>query len=1668
MRSTILTALFLFNIIVFCQALSPHSEDATLISNTGVITATADAGPDQALTCDVSSVTLGGPNTSTGPDVNYEWTDINGNFIDSSPDTEVFEAGEYILSVTNTLTSFVDMDTTIVIEDFGFPEFEIEFTTNILTCANPTVLLTSVLDDPNTVVTYEWFGPEGNMASTNANIQANVSGNYLLVITDVNNGCINERDVVVLEDIQSTTTDIDYGTFSSFPIEIDAGSYTTNMSASYSWEARDGLQVDSFPVAIISKAGEFTLLEDLGNSVCVNKFVFKVLGVSLSADAGPDQTIFCNVDVVTVGSASNPTGSEFSYEWTDQGQNVVGTQPFFDVTSAGVYTLTITNTSTGESSSDTVVVNVNQDLPDIVIDPTEDLDCQNTLVSIFASTSTSNVSFSWGSSNGNIISSPNQPNITVDQGGDYTVTVTDNTNGCTGLSTVNVESNQTEATTINVPSITSSEPFVHLFGTDYIDEENDGPHDYIWSDQNGFLDDRPEIMVEQSGIYTFVATNIHGCITTVIFTVNFAQNVVANAGPDQRLTCLSSVVFLGSPVTSTGPFLTYTWTDEFGNIISNFSEPSVSTPGQYQLSVENTNTGEIAVDVVIVIDDTEKPQLTIAPAPTITCLAPTASLFATSSNVPSGLANYMWSGPSGTGILTDPNQSSITVGASGEYAVILTNGLSGCSSEQSTSVTEDLGGQTQTVPTITSTTPTFTIDPSNFMQDVNSTYVWTAQVGLTVTNFPLAEISQAGTYTFVQTNIQTGCTTSYQYTVQFTNNTIADAGPDQELACNMVTAVLGSNNTSVGSDFTYVWTDEFGNQVGTTPFLEVTIPGIYTLTVFNTQNNTFDSDEVFVSIDDVAISISIPTPDILDCENTTVTVEGNSFGGTNLEYQWSTFDGNILSATNQVNIEVDQPGNYMLEVTDPSNGCSNIDIVLVEQNIDGGSFDIAPIQSSMYPITITADDFPAGLNLDFAWTPVPGLTVTSATTAEIAQPGQYTFVATNIETGCDYNYVYTIYDNVLADAGVSQSLTCDISSVTIGSVNSTTGPNIEYNWQNANGTQIATTLNVDVSESGLYTLQVTDVMTGETIQDQVLVDENFDEPLFVVRSPAPLTFDEPITLIDATLFSPDATDAEFSWSTFGGNIVSNPNAEDIEVDKAGIYELTVTNTSNGCISTSAIEVVQNFDSDIILLERIVVSSFPVPLDPSAIIADTAGITHQPYPLIRSSNFEFKWVERQGLQIADFPFAQVFQDGIYAFLKIDLSTGFVTRYEYDISLMSSLAMADAGPDVEINCSTSTIDFCLGGENTSEGSEFTYEWVSSNGVSVSVERILKISTMEEIAGFPYTLIVTNTITGEEAFDTIALVENTIAPTVSTASEVTWTCSDTSVLLSLDVEDPSDQIVIDWSTFDGIINSDATQENITVGGVGIYMYEVTDLANGCSTFGEVVVMPDMNGLMLSIDITDVSCSGLADGSIDIQVNGGTAPYTFDMPSLSNLAAGEYTVSVTDANDCMIIASATINEPDAINIDFIINADNLIEAIVTGGVGGYTYDWNVEADSNIIDNPVNGTEYELTITDANGCQLTETYIFVLDGVFSPSAKELSIFPNPTNGLLEVQIDSQSSQSVTQLQIFDIQGMSMNLDQKLILNSKITLDLSHLQAGTYILQAVIAGELYYQKIIVF
>lgn len=151
------------------------------------------------------------------------------------------------------------------------------------------------------------------------------------------------------------------------------------------------------------------------------------------------------------------------------------------------------------------------------------------------------------------------------------------------------------------------------------------------------------------------------------------------------------------------------------------------------------------------------------------------------------------------------------------------------------------------------------------------------------------------------------------------------------------------------------------------------------------------------------------------------------------------------------------------------------------------------------------------------------------------------------------------------------------------------------------------------------------------------------------------------------------------------------------------------------------------------------------------------------------------------------------------------------------------------------------------------------------------------------------------------------------------------------------------------------------------------------------------------------DMSCNNFNDGILLLNATGGRTPYKFSWSNgantadISNLAAGTYTVSVTDTINCLKTETITINEPSAL----VSNLNTVDESYyqtnngsaglnVSGGIAPYTYNWSTGATSSTINNLAPGN-YSVTIADANGCDKTET--FTITGIdcsgFSLSASK-------------------------------------------------------------------------------
>ena len=135
------------------------------------------------------------------------------------------------------------------------------------------------------------------------------------------------------------------------------------------------------------------------------------------------------------------------------------------------------------------------------------------------------------------------------------------------------------------------------------------------------------------------------------------------------------------------------------------------------------------------------------------------------------------------------------------------------------------------------------------------------------------------------------------------------------------------------------------------------------------------------------------------------------------------------------------------------------------------------------------------------------------------------------------------------------------------------------------------------------------------------------------------------------------------------------------------------------------------------------------------------------------------------------------------------------------------------------------------------------------------------------------------------------------------------------------------------------------------------------------------------VSFESTDPSCSDSNDGRVSTILTGGTAPFSYswnnggNTASINGLTAGEYCVTVTDANGCELSSCTTLNNP--ISATIVFNSTNptcaenngAVSASANGGAAPFAYQWNTGATTNSIGN-LSAGEYCVTITDANGCE--------------------------------------------------------------------------------------------------
>ncbi len=248
----------------------------------------------------------------------------------------------------------------------------------------------------------------------------------------------------------------------------------------------------------------------------------------------------------------------------------------------------------------------------------------------------------------------------------------------------------------------------------------------------------------------------------------------------------------------------------------------------------------------------------------------------------------------------------------------------------------------------------------------------------------------------------------------------------------------------------------------------------------------------------------------------------------------------------------------------------------------------------------------------------------------------------------------------------------------------------------------------------------------------------------------------------------------------------------------------------------------------------------------------------------------------------------------------------------------------------------------------------------------------------------------------------ISSTGGPTLS-SSQVNVTCpGGSNGSIDLTVSGGTPGYSYNWG-------AQGSSEDISGLSAGTYSVTVTD-GSGC-VGSETVVITQPTAFSSSPTISHVSCNGLSDGSVTLNVSGGTGAYTenWSGENPSALAAGTYPVIVTDASMCTYNTSVTINEPAAIsatetvtNVDCNSGNDGTAFLNISGGTSPYSEDWQGENNT-----ALSAGTYTVIITDANNC--TANHMVTIT---EPNA--ISVTPNTNDVSCNGFTDGSASLSIS------------------------------------------------------
>ncbi|MCF8275354.1 MAG: gliding motility-associated C-terminal domain-containing protein [Flavobacteriales bacterium] len=806
------------------------------------------------------------------------------------------------------------------------------------------------------------------------------------------------------------------------------------------------------------------------------------------------------------------------------------------------------------------------------------------------------------------------------------------------------------------------------------------------------------------------------------------------------------------------------------------------------------------------------------------------------------------------------------------------------------------------------------------------TYVWSPNVSVNETASALC----AGIYAVTITD-GSGCETVETIPVSNIDGpvvTVSSTDATCDGTCDGTASVLINGGTA---PFTILWDDP---SAQTNALATGLCAGTYNVTVTDANGCQSTQQVVIDAPDPISLSLQLVTDATCPgaCDGTgTIIASGGTLPYT---YSWSPSGGTASTATGLC------AGSYTVIVTD-ANGCTATETVVVDEPpvivINTNTLD--PTCSGLCDGEAYADATGGSGGFTYQWN---DLANTTNDTVVGLCAGTYTVVVTDL-AGCTESTDVTINDPAPITVTITpESVTCfgncDGSAVAVA-----VGGNAPYTYQ---WNDPASTVNDTVTGlcAGIYGLVVTDSL-GCTTTSSTVITEPF--PLTLLDSVQNITCGGSCDGIAGVLVQGGTGPYDYQW-----NDPSNQTTPLIFGLCAGTYQVVVTD-ANGCSDSTSVTIIEPAELD---------AQVSVQNPTCGGVCDgEATVT----PIGGTGPFTVLWLP--GLESTNTITGLC--AGSYTVIVVDASGCSDTT---TINLTEPPVLtADITSTTQVLCASG----CIGEATvTAAGGTppFTYAWNTSPVQTTSTATGLCVGI--------WAVTVTDDI-GCSA-NAVAVISDSAALTatipISTQVTCNGACDGTATVFANGGVGP-----YSYSWDDP--NFQSTQ---TITGLcpGVYTVTVTDSQSpACTTQATVIIVEPLT-LTLTATATDVSCGTDCDGVGTAIPLGGTPPYvvTWNDPSGlgTNLCVGTYTATVTDANGCTALASATVNGLPAIvsNATSVASscsniADGSINLTVVGGVPGYSFDWSPGgANTEDLNNVIFGA-YTVVITDATGCSITATY---------------------------------------------------------------------------------------------